>query len=68
MNRSPLVTPPRFTGTYTLVAGRRAAGRVKGEPVPCAMAPLKWTIPLMLLTAALEVPKGVVQPFLSVSG
>ena len=51
--------------TKTLVVGRNACGRVNGTGlVPeVAIAPLKWTTPLMVRTAALEVPKGaLVQP------
>src|SRR5262245_65906098 len=53
-----------------LAAGRKPAGRVKGTMLLCvvAMAPLRWTIPEMVRTAAPEVPKGaLVQAFWSVS-
>src|SRR5690348_2446776 len=69
MSRRPLVALHRSTGTKTLVAGRNAFGRVNGTAlVPeVAIAPLKWTIPETLVTAALDVPKGaLVQPFLRV--
>src|SRR6266567_604275 len=71
MNRRPLVALHRSTGMKTFLAGRKASGRVNGTAlVPLvAIAPLKWTIPETLVTAALEVPKGaLVQPFLRVSG
>src|SRR5690348_12375959 len=69
MNSRPLVALHKSTGTKTLVPGRKFAGRVNGtEFVPLvAMAPLRWTIPEMPRTAALEVAKGaLVQPFFSV--
>src|SRR5215472_7217936 len=49
----PAVAAFRSTGTKTLVAGRSPAGRVNGTGlVPAvAIAPLRWTIPLMLVTA-----------------
>src|SRR5207248_106607 len=65
MNRRPFVALHRSTLTKTLVVGRNACGRVNGTGlVPeVAIAPLKWTTPLMVRTAALEVPKGaLVQP------
>src|SRR6266581_4358162 len=68
---TPLVAMHRSTGMKTFLAGRKASGRVNGTAlVPLvAIAPLKWTIPETLVTAALEVPKGaLVQPFLRVSG
>src|SRR6266700_7071676 len=71
MNRRPLVALHRSTLTKTLVAGRKAFGSVNGTGlVPLvAIAPLKWTIPETLTTAAFEVPNGaLVQPFLRVSG
>src|SRR5215472_1975144 len=71
MSRRPLVALHRSTGTKTLAAGRKPAGSVNGtELVPdVAMAPLSWTIPEMVRTAALEVPNGaLVHPFTSVSG
>src|SRR5713101_891831 len=71
MSSRPLAALHRSTGTKTFLAGRNAAGRVNGTAlVPeVAIAPLKWTIPETLVTAALEVPKGaLVQPFLRVSG
>src|SRR6266516_6979478 len=71
MSSRPLVALHRSTGMNTLVGGRNAFGRVNGTAlVPeVAIAPLKWTIPETLVTAALEVPKGaLVQPFLRVSG
>src|SRR5215472_4233397 len=70
MTSRPLVALHRSTGTNTLVAGRNAFGSVNGTAlVPeVAIAPLKWTIPETLVTAALDVPKGaLVQPFLRVS-
>src|SRR5215471_8169478 len=70
MNRRPLVALHKSTGTKTFVPGRKFAGSVNGTVlVPeVAMAPLKWTTPLMLRTAALDVAKGaLVQTFLRVS-
>src|SRR5260370_42439694 len=72
MNRRPLVALQRSTGTSTtVVAGRKPAGSVNAWAfVPLvAIAPLKCTIPEMLVTAALLVACGaVVQPFSSGSG
>ena len=70
-SKAPLVPLHKSTGTNTSCAGRNEAGRVKGTGlVPVvAIAPLRWTIPEMVLTAAAEVPNGEsVQPFCSVSG
>src|SRR5262249_23755215 len=60
----PVVAPHRSTATYTSCAGTNAAGRAKGEPLPSAIAPLKWSIPPTFSTAALLVLNGaLVQPF-----
>src|SRR5262249_46700242 len=62
----PLLAWHMSEGTKTAVVGRNAGGRMNGTGlVPVvAMAPLKWTIPPVLTTAALEVPNGaLVQPF-----
>src|SRR5262249_58422911 len=69
MNRRPLVALHRSTGTYTFAAGRKPAGRVNGEPAPCAVAPLKWTVPVMVRTAALGGPEWAsVPPSLRMDG
>src|SRR6185312_8588049 len=71
MSSRPLVALHRSMGINTLVGGRKAFGRVNGTGFvpPVAIAPLKWTIPETLTTAALDVPNGaLVQPFLRVSG
>src|SRR5436305_10025312 len=60
MSKLPLAVLHRSTGTCTLVAGRKPTGSVNGTGlVPVvAIAPLKWTTPWMLLTAAFDVPNG----------
>src|SRR6516225_10479563 len=68
MSSRPAVAAPRSTGTQTLVAGRSPVGKVNGTglaPV-VAIAPLRWTIPLMLVTAGAPVPvEKSAQPFCS---
>src|SRR5256885_119376 len=56
MSKLPLVVLHRSTGTCTLVAGRKPTGSANGTAlVPVvAIAPLKWTTPWMLLTAAFD--------------
>jgi len=51
------------------VAGRKTRGRVnRAGSVPLASAPLKWTIPATVRTAAVEVPDGaLVHPFCGAS-
>src|SRR6516225_5477404 len=69
MFSSPAVALSRSTGTATLVAGRSPAGRVNATGLlPLVwIAPLRWTIPLMLVTAAAAVPLPYsAQPFCSV--
>src|SRR5215469_15049330 len=67
----PLVALHRSTGTNTVWAGWKAAGRVNGTgllPV-VAMAPSRCTIPEIVRTAAAAVPNGAfVQPFCNARG
>src|SRR5580704_2338910 len=70
MNSRPFVASHMSTGTYTSALGVRLGGRVNtvaDDGLDAAMAPWKWTTPLMDVAAGFAVPKPVaLQPLTGV--
>src|SRR3569832_1287154 len=70
MKMRPFVPSHRSSGRYAFVDGAKPMGSVNAIALlPDAIAPWKWMVSPLLITAALRVLNGAfVQPFTSVRG